>query len=158
MSLQELLKGMDAHKSEVLSINLRSADFLQTEPDSEEAWELRDGLKEMNARWDRLGTNLGDWRAELQGALMQCQVPECTHAHEHACVPKIHSQYSSNESFSSSQEFHEMSHGLLLWLENIDRRRNEVVPIPPRLDRETLRAHHRTLTVWLFSLLLHCLY
>lgn len=44
------------------------------------------------------------------------------------------------------QEFHEMSHGLLLWLENIDRRRNEVVPIPPDLDRETLRAHHRTLT------------
>lgn len=40
-----------------------------------------------------------------------------------------------------------MSHGLLLWLENIDRRRNEVVPIPPKLDRETLRAHHKTLTV-----------
>lgn len=73
-SLQELLKGMDAHKSEVLSINLSSADFLQTEPDSEEAWELRDGLKEMNARWDRLGTSLEDWREELQRALMRCQV------------------------------------------------------------------------------------
>lgn len=46
-----------------------------------------------------------------------------------------------------------MSHGLLLWLENIDRRRNEVVPIPPKVDRETLRAHHKTLTV-LFSLVL----
>ncbi|XP_027140369.1 nesprin-1 isoform X4 [Larimichthys crocea] len=114
--LKELLKGMDAHKSQVLSINLSSADFLQSEPNSEEAWELRDGLKEMNARWDRLGTSLEDWREELQRALMQCQ------------------------------EFHEMSHGLLLWLENIDRRRNEVVPIPPKLDRETLRAHHRTLT------------
>lgn len=45
------------------------------------------------------------------------------------------------------KEFHEMSHGLLLWLENIDRRRNEVVPVPPDLDRETLRAHHKTLTV-----------
>lgn len=65
---------MDAHKSEVLSINLSSADFLQTEPDSEEAWELRDRLKEMNARWDRLGTSLEDWREELQRALMQCQV------------------------------------------------------------------------------------
>ncbi|XP_051264719.1 nesprin-1 isoform X9 [Dicentrarchus labrax] len=114
--LKELMKGMDAHKSEVLSINLSSADFLQSEPDSEEAWELRDGLKEMNARWDRLGTSLEDWREELQRALMQCQ------------------------------EFHEMSHGLLLWLENIDRRRNEVVPIPPKLGRETLRAHHKTLT------------
>ncbi|XP_074471039.1 nesprin-1-like isoform X4 [Sebastes fasciatus] len=114
--LKELLKGVDAHKSEVLSINLSSADFLQSDPDSEEAWELRDRLKEMNARWDRLGTSLENWREELQRALMQCQ------------------------------EFHEMSHGLLLWLENIDRRRNEVVPIPPKLDRETLRAHHKTLT------------
>ncbi|XP_026174038.1 nesprin-1 isoform X1 [Mastacembelus armatus] len=114
--LKELQKGMDAHKSEVLSINLSSADFLQSEPDSEEAWELRDGLKEMNLRWDRLGTSIEDWREELQRALMQCQ------------------------------EFHEMSHGMLLWLENIDRRRNEVVPIPPKVDRETLRAHHKTLT------------
>ncbi|CAJ1078482.1 nesprin-1 [Xyrichtys novacula] len=114
--LKDMLKGMDAHKSEVLSINLSSADFLQSEPDSEEAWELRDGLKKMNTRWDRLNASLEDWREELQRALMQCQ------------------------------EFHEMSHGLLLWLENIDRRRNQVVPIPPQVDRETLRAHHRTLT------------
>lgn len=65
---------MDAHKSEVLSINLSSADFLQSEPDSEEAWQLRDGLKEMNMRWDRLRASLEDWREELQTALMQCQV------------------------------------------------------------------------------------
>uniref|UniRef100_A0A8C6UAV7 KASH domain-containing protein n=1 Tax=Neogobius melanostomus TaxID=47308 RepID=A0A8C6UAV7_9GOBI len=114
--LKDLQKGMDVHKSEVLSINLSSADFLQSQPDSEEAWELRDGLKEMNSRWDRLGTSLEDWRDELQQALLQCQ------------------------------EFHELSHGLLLWLENIDRRRNQVVPIPPGVDRETLRAHHKTLT------------
>lgn len=56
-------------------------------------------------------------------------------------IPKV---YNSAITF---QEFHEMSHGLLLWLENIDRRRNEVVPIPPKLSRETLRAHHKTLTV-----------
>uniref|UniRef100_A0A3Q3FH00 Spectrin repeat containing nuclear envelope protein 1 n=1 Tax=Kryptolebias marmoratus TaxID=37003 RepID=A0A3Q3FH00_KRYMA len=114
--LKELQKGMEAHKSEVLSINLSSADFLQSEADSEEAWELRDRLKEMNSRWDRLGASLEDWREELQRALMQCQ------------------------------EFHEMSHGLLLWLENIDRRRNEVVPVPLKAGRETLRAHHKTLT------------
>ncbi|XP_077366762.1 nesprin-1 isoform X9 [Festucalex cinctus] len=114
--LRELQKGMDTHKSEVLSVNLSSASFLQSEPDSEEAWELRDALKEMNAHWDSLGTSLEEWREELQRALMQCQ------------------------------EFHEMSHGLLLWLENIDRRRNEVVPIPPNLDSQALRAHHRTLT------------
>ncbi|MEQ2169012.1 hypothetical protein GOODEAATRI_020566 [Goodea atripinnis] len=116
-SNQELQKGMEAHKSEVLSINLSSADFLQSELDSEEAWELRDQLKEINSRWDRLGTSLKDWREELQRALMQCQ------------------------------EFHEMSHGLLLWLENIDRRRNEVLPISQKADYKTLRHHHKTLMV-----------
>lgn len=83
---------MDANKSEVLSINLRSADFLQSELDSEEAWELRDGLKEMNARWDRLGTSLEDWREELQRALMQCQVLTHTHntrAHTHKHFPVL---------------------------------------------------------------------
>lgn len=67
---------MDGHKSQVLSINLSSADFLQSDPDSKEAWELRDGLKEMNSRWDWLGSSLEDWRAELQRALMQCQVQQ----------------------------------------------------------------------------------
>ena len=65
---------MDTHKSEILSINLSSADFLQSEPDSEEAWELRDQLKEINLRWDCLGASLEDWREELQRALLQCQV------------------------------------------------------------------------------------
>ncbi|XP_055088334.1 LOW QUALITY PROTEIN: nesprin-1-like [Periophthalmus magnuspinnatus] len=122
--LKDLQKGMDVHKSEVLSINLSSADFLQSEPDSEEAWELRDALKEMNSCWDHLGSSLEDWRSELQRALLQCQ------------------------------EFHELSHGLLLWLENIDRRRNEVIPIPQRANRETLLAHHNTLTVTIKSELL----
>ena len=40
-----------------------------------------------------------------------------------------------------------MSHGLLLWLENIDRRRNEVVPIDPIQDSDTLHEHHKILTV-----------
>ncbi|TNM95815.1 hypothetical protein fugu_016898 [Takifugu bimaculatus] len=44
------------------------------------------------------------------------------------------------------KDFHEMSHGLLLWLENIDRRRNEVVPIDPIQDSDTLHEHHKTLT------------
>ena len=40
-----------------------------------------------------------------------------------------------------------MSHGLLLWLENIDRRRNEIVPIDPTKDSDVLQEHHKTLTV-----------
>uniref|UniRef100_A0A671Q6F1 Nesprin-1-like n=1 Tax=Sinocyclocheilus anshuiensis TaxID=1608454 RepID=A0A671Q6F1_9TELE len=83
--------------------------------DSEESQDLQVKLKEMNSRWDRLGKSLKDWRTALQDALMQCQ------------------------------EFHELSHGLLLWLENIDRRRNEIIPIASGLDRPTLQAHYRAL-------------
>uniref|UniRef100_A0A8C1U557 Spectrin repeat containing, nuclear envelope 1a n=1 Tax=Cyprinus carpio TaxID=7962 RepID=A0A8C1U557_CYPCA len=82
---------------------------------SEESQDLQAKLKEMNSRWDRLGKSLKDWRTALQDALMQCQ------------------------------EFHELSHGLLLWLENIDRRRNEIIPIASGLDRPTLQAHYRAL-------------
>lgn len=44
------------------------------------------------------------------------------------------------------QDFHEMSHGLLLWLENIDRRRGELLPINPSLDSDTLHDHLKLLT------------
>uniref|UniRef100_A0AAY5EIT2 KASH domain-containing protein n=1 Tax=Electrophorus electricus TaxID=8005 RepID=A0AAY5EIT2_ELEEL len=83
--------------------------------DSEESWKLRSRLKEMNSRWDRLGKTLQQWRGALQDALMRCQ------------------------------EFHELSHGLLLWLENIERRRNEIVPISKALEPHTLQAHYRAL-------------
>lgn len=143
---------MDAHKSEVLSINLRSADFLRTEPDSQEAWELREGLKEMNISWDRLGASLEDWREELQVVLMQCQVLSPIYTMLFSIIFGSAEHYKPTIIFHIPvQEFHEMSHGLLLWLENIDRRRNEVVPIAPGLERETLRAYHRTLTVCLMS-------
>ncbi|CAB1415536.1 unnamed protein product [Pleuronectes platessa] len=86
------------------------------QPDNEESRELQAKLKDMNNHWDKLGSSLEEWRSSLQEALMQCQ------------------------------DFHEMSHGLLLWLENIDRRRNEVVPIDPIQDSDTLHEHHKTLT------------
>ncbi|KAM4625298.1 nesprin-1 isoform 5-T5 [Polymixia lowei] len=84
--------------------------------DTEESRELQAKLKDMNNHWDKLGSSLEEWRSSLQEALMQCH------------------------------DFHEMSHGLLLWLENIDRRRNEVVPIDPIQDSDTLHEHHKTLT------------
>lgn len=40
-----------------------------------------------------------------------------------------------------------MSHGLLLWLENIDRRRNEIIPIDHSQDTDILHEHHKTLLV-----------
>ena len=40
-----------------------------------------------------------------------------------------------------------MSHGLLLMLENIDRRKNEIVPVDSNLDAEILQDHLKQLTV-----------
>ncbi|XP_026643173.1 nesprin-1 isoform X3 [Microtus ochrogaster] len=86
-----------------------------TQGDSKESHDLQDRLSQMNGRWDRVCSLLEDWRKLLQGALMQCQ------------------------------EFHEMSHALLLLLENIDRRKNEIIPVDSTLDPETLQDHHKQL-------------
>ncbi|KAF6364671.1 hypothetical protein mRhiFer1_009806 [Rhinolophus ferrumequinum] len=86
-----------------------------TQAGSEDSQHLQDRLSQMNARWDRVCSLLEDWRGLLQDALMQCQ------------------------------DFHEMSHGLLLMLENIDRRKNEIVPIDSTLDADILQDHHKQL-------------
>ncbi|XP_032194599.1 nesprin-1 isoform X17 [Mustela erminea] len=86
-----------------------------TQTGSEKSQDLQDRLCQMNGRWDRVCSLLEEWRGLLQDALMQCQ------------------------------DFHEMSHGLLLMLENIDRRKNEIVPIDSNLDADTLQDHHRQL-------------
>ncbi|KAH0622388.1 hypothetical protein JD844_024652 [Phrynosoma platyrhinos] len=111
--LKELQKAVDNRKAIILSINLCSSEFMQS--DSEENKKLQERLSQMNMRWDHVCTMLEEWRCSLQNALMQCQ------------------------------DFHEMSHGLLLWLENIDRRKNEIAPINPNLDSDTLQDHHRLL-------------
>uniref|UniRef100_A0A452T3N3 KASH domain-containing protein n=1 Tax=Ursus maritimus TaxID=29073 RepID=A0A452T3N3_URSMA len=86
-----------------------------TQTGSEKSQNLQDRLSQMNGRWDHVCSLLEEWRGLLQDALMQCQ------------------------------DFHEMSHGLLLMLENIDRRKNEIVPIDSNLDAETLQDHHKQL-------------
>ncbi|XP_055471872.1 nesprin-1 isoform X4 [Psammomys obesus] len=86
-----------------------------TQADSKESRDLQDRLTQMNGRWDRVCSLLEDWRGLLQDALMQCQ------------------------------EFHEMSHALLLMLENIDRRKNEIIPVDSTLDSEILQDHHKQL-------------
>lgn len=73
--LQELQKAYDKRKAIVLSINLCSAEFLQS--DTEESRELQAKLKDMNNSWDKLGSSLDEWRTSLQEALMQCQVSAC---------------------------------------------------------------------------------
>ncbi|XP_027762733.1 nesprin-1-like isoform X3 [Empidonax traillii] len=111
--LKELQKAIDNRKAIVLSINLCSSEFTQS--DSEESKKLQERLSQMNMRWEHVCSMIEEWRNSLQAALMQCQ------------------------------DFHELSHGLLLWLENIDRRKNEIVPIDPNLDSEMLQDHHRLL-------------
>ncbi|KAM8787975.1 nesprin-1-like isoform 3-T3 [Rhynchonycteris naso] len=86
-----------------------------THASSPESRELQGRLSQMNTRWDQVCSLLEAWQGRLQDALMQCQ------------------------------DFHEMSHGLLLMLENIDRRKNEIVPIDSRLEAEVLQDHHRQL-------------
>ncbi|XP_071405405.1 nesprin-1 isoform X2 [Pithys albifrons albifrons] len=111
--LKELQKAIDNRKAIVLSINLCSSEFTQS--DSEEGKKLQERLSQMNMRWEHVCSMIEEWRSSLQDALMQCQ------------------------------DFHELSHSLLLWLENIDRRKNEIVPINPNLDSEMLQDHHRLL-------------
>ncbi|XP_068841653.1 nesprin-1-like isoform X2 [Capricornis sumatraensis] len=86
-----------------------------TQTGQEESQDLQDRLSQMNGRWDRVCSLLEEWQGLLQDALMQCQ------------------------------DFHEMSHSLLLMLENIDRRKNEIVPIDSNLDAEILQDHHKQL-------------
>lgn len=86
-----------------------------TRSGSEQSQDLQERLSRMNGRWDHVCSLLEAWRARLQDALMQCQ------------------------------DFHEMSHGLLLMLENIDRRKNEIVPFDSNLDSEILQEHHKQL-------------
>lgn len=142
MFLQELQKAFDKRKAIVLSINLCSAEFVHGR--SEESKELQAKLKDMNNHWDHLSTSLDEWRSSLQEALMQCQVSDVHRERDraHRPPPAAHLLPPSDE-----QDFHEMSHGLLLWLENIDRRRNEVVPVDPIQDSDTLQEHHKVLTV-----------
>lgn len=72
MCVQELQKAYDKRKPIVLSINLCSNEFVQT--DTAESRELQAKLKDMNNHWDRMGSSLEEWRYALQEALMQCQV------------------------------------------------------------------------------------
>lgn len=72
MCRQELQKAYDKRKPIVLSINLCSNEFVQT--DTAESQELQARLKDMNNYWDRMGSSLEEWRSALQEALMQCQV------------------------------------------------------------------------------------
>uniref|UniRef100_A0A8C4WWA1 KASH domain-containing protein n=1 Tax=Eptatretus burgeri TaxID=7764 RepID=A0A8C4WWA1_EPTBU len=75
----------------------------------------QDRLRQLNQRWDCAWRCIKDWRLSLQDALMQCQ------------------------------DFHEMSHSLLVWLENLDHKKRDVHPITSGLNHEIFQNKHRML-------------
>ncbi|XP_064420837.1 nesprin-2 [Latimeria chalumnae] len=69
--LKDTQKAFDKYKAVVISVNLSSKDFQQS--DSVESKELQDKLRQMNRRWDQACHSLDAWKESLQHALMQCQ-------------------------------------------------------------------------------------
>lgn len=72
--IKELQKAIDNRKAIILSINLCSSEFTQS--DSEESKKLQERLTQMNVRWEHVCSMIEEWRSSLQDALIQCQV--CT--------------------------------------------------------------------------------
>lgn len=72
LTIKELQKAIDNRKAIILSINLCSSEFTQSE--SEESKKLQERLSQMNVSWDHVCSTMEDWRCSLQDALMQCQV------------------------------------------------------------------------------------
>lgn len=70
--IKELQKAIDNRKAIILSINLCSSEFTQS--DSEESKRLQERLSQMNVRWEHVCSMIEDWRSSLQDALIQCQV------------------------------------------------------------------------------------
>ncbi|XP_059504896.1 nesprin-2 [Stegostoma tigrinum] len=69
--LQNIQKELDKYKALVISANLSSREFLQT--DSAEAQELQAKLHQVNGNWNRTAQRLEQWRASLRSALTGCQ-------------------------------------------------------------------------------------
>uniref|UniRef100_A0A8C9AHQ9 Spectrin repeat containing nuclear envelope protein 2 n=1 Tax=Prolemur simus TaxID=1328070 RepID=A0A8C9AHQ9_PROSS len=69
--LQEILKAFDTYKALVVSANVSSKEFLQTE--STESTELRSRLHQLSRCWDAAQGAVDSWREGLRQSLMQCQ-------------------------------------------------------------------------------------
>ncbi|XP_069343498.1 nesprin-2 isoform X2 [Eulemur rufifrons] len=69
--LQEILKAFDTYKALVVSANVSSKEFLQTE--SAESTELRRRLHQLSRCWDAARGAVDSWREGLRQSLMRCQ-------------------------------------------------------------------------------------
>ncbi|PNJ70702.1 SYNE2 isoform 6 [Pongo abelii] len=69
--LQEILKAFDTYKALVVSVNVSSKEFLQTE--SPESTELQSRLRQLSLLWEAARSAVDSWRGGLRQSLMQCQ-------------------------------------------------------------------------------------
>uniref|UniRef100_A0A2I3GWZ8 Spectrin repeat containing nuclear envelope protein 2 n=1 Tax=Nomascus leucogenys TaxID=61853 RepID=A0A2I3GWZ8_NOMLE len=69
--LQEILKAFDTYKALVVSVNVSSKEFLQTE--SPESTELQSRLCQLSLLWEAAQGTVDSWRGGLRQSLMQCQ-------------------------------------------------------------------------------------
>ncbi|XP_039098054.1 nesprin-2 isoform X2 [Hyaena hyaena] len=69
--LKEILKAFDTYKALVVSVNMSSKEFLQTE--SAESKELQGRVGQLALHWDAARGAAERWRESLRRALVQCQ-------------------------------------------------------------------------------------
>uniref|UniRef100_A0A480L0G3 Nesprin-2 n=2 Tax=Sus scrofa TaxID=9823 RepID=A0A480L0G3_PIG len=69
--LKEIVKAFNTHKALLVSVNVSSKEFLQTE--SADSKELQDRVSQLSLRWDAAQEAVESWREGLRQSLMQCQ-------------------------------------------------------------------------------------
>uniref|UniRef100_A0A8C9ANP7 Spectrin repeat containing nuclear envelope protein 2 n=1 Tax=Prolemur simus TaxID=1328070 RepID=A0A8C9ANP7_PROSS len=118
--LQEILKAFDTYKALVVSANVSSKEFLQTE--STESTELRSRLHQLSRCWDAAQGAVDSWREGLRQSLMQCQSSK-----KRQCSDVLF-----------FKDFHQLSQSLLLWLASAENRRQEAHVTDPQADAQAL--------------------
>ncbi|XP_007638273.2 nesprin-2 isoform X3 [Cricetulus griseus] len=76
--------------------------------ESPESTELQNRLHQLSLSWDTVQGEMDSWRRDLRQSLMQCQ------------------------------DFHQLSHNLLLWLASVESRRQKALVTSPEADRQAL--------------------
>uniref|UniRef100_A0A8C9C6Q4 Spectrin repeat containing nuclear envelope protein 2 n=1 Tax=Phocoena sinus TaxID=42100 RepID=A0A8C9C6Q4_PHOSS len=118
--LKEILRAFDTYKALVVSVNVSSKEFLQTE--STDSEELQDRVGQLRLRWDAAQGAVESWREGLRLSLMQCQSKKGT------CSDVLFF------------DFHQLSQSLLLWLASAESRRQEARVTDPEADPRPLLA------------------
>uniref|UniRef100_A0A7N5JX66 Spectrin repeat containing nuclear envelope protein 2 n=1 Tax=Ailuropoda melanoleuca TaxID=9646 RepID=A0A7N5JX66_AILME len=115
--LKEILKAFDTYKALVVSVNMSSKDFLQTE--SAESSKLQGRVSQLGLRWDTAQDAVESWKEGLRQSLLQCQ-----------------KRQSSDVLFL--KDFHKLSQDLLLWLASAESRRQKAQVTDPDADPQVL--------------------